>query len=263
MITIYIPNYNEEESIERCIDSCCSQNTNYPYEVIVIDDCSTDDSFNIANKLTKKYKNLQVFQNQEKSTDWQFSASQHFNKFRGQHIISLGADDVLISNMVEMTSSFINEPIIFFNVAVTDSDLNIKTITIHGYPHTISLLPHQIKPRFQHESFPITESGGGSSIRKDVLQWLLNLEVWKLGPWGDSLGYSAAAVKFGATYVPIIGSAFVKYHKNGKISYGADDAQSEETITNCSIFAKTFFKNAGIDDDIASKIIVKKNLILI
>ena len=47
--SIVIPLYNKEYSIQRCIDSVLLQ-TDEPFEVIVVNDGSTDDSLNIVQK---------------------------------------------------------------------------------------------------------------------------------------------------------------------------------------------------------------------
>lgn len=58
-ISILIPAYNEERNITECLNSIFL--SNYPktkYEVIVIDDGSTDNTSNILKNLQKRYKNL-------------------------------------------------------------------------------------------------------------------------------------------------------------------------------------------------------------
>ena len=49
ILTIAIPNYNGGENLKRAIISC--QNIRIPiqeYEIIVVDNCSTDNSLNIV-----------------------------------------------------------------------------------------------------------------------------------------------------------------------------------------------------------------------
>ena len=56
-ITIVIPCYNEGKTIENTIKHCL--NIDYPknlIELIVVDDCSTDDSWKIINDYSKRYK---------------------------------------------------------------------------------------------------------------------------------------------------------------------------------------------------------------
>lgn len=53
-ITIVIPNYNNEDYIEQCVESAVNQS--YPYKkIIIVDDCSTDHSREIIKKLSAMY----------------------------------------------------------------------------------------------------------------------------------------------------------------------------------------------------------------
>ncbi len=51
---IVIPNYNNEQYIEQCISSIFNQSFQ-DFEVIVVDDISTDKSYSILSKLQQKY----------------------------------------------------------------------------------------------------------------------------------------------------------------------------------------------------------------
>ena len=53
-IGIIVPNYNYEHTIEKCLESICNQ-TYKNFEIIFVDDCSTDNSVNIARKIATKY----------------------------------------------------------------------------------------------------------------------------------------------------------------------------------------------------------------
>ncbi len=49
-ISIVVPAYNEEKLIDRCLTSLLSQDFNLPYEIIVVDNNSTDQTSAIAQK---------------------------------------------------------------------------------------------------------------------------------------------------------------------------------------------------------------------
>lgn len=53
-IGIIIPNYNYEHTIEKCLTSVFNQ-TYQNYEIILVDDCSTDNSVEIAKETYKKF----------------------------------------------------------------------------------------------------------------------------------------------------------------------------------------------------------------
>lgn len=69
-IGIIIPNYNYEHTIEKCLESIFNQ-TYTNYEIIFVDDMSTDNSVNIALKTYDKYleKRLEMFEKQNKKTE--------------------------------------------------------------------------------------------------------------------------------------------------------------------------------------------------
>ena len=68
LFSIIIPVYNSESHIYDSIDSAVCQNTKnkFSYEVIVVDDCSTDDSINIAKTFSSR-KNYHILSTGENS----------------------------------------------------------------------------------------------------------------------------------------------------------------------------------------------------
>lgn len=58
--SVIIPIYNTENYIDRCLESILSQ-TYEKYEVLIINDGSTDDSVNIINKYVKKDNRFHLF----------------------------------------------------------------------------------------------------------------------------------------------------------------------------------------------------------
>lgn len=59
-LSILVPTYNKEEYIEECLDSIFMQRTNYSYQVIIADDCSTDNTLNIIAEYQKQHPNIIV-----------------------------------------------------------------------------------------------------------------------------------------------------------------------------------------------------------
>lgn len=55
LLTAIIFTYNHEDSIGRCIESLVNQNTDYPYEIHIWDDCSLDNTSNICRQYAEKY----------------------------------------------------------------------------------------------------------------------------------------------------------------------------------------------------------------
>ena len=94
-ISIIITVYNYGLYIEECINSCLLQcETSLRYEVIVVDDGSTDETSLILGKLTNKL--LRKFRIENSGIE---SASNFgFSKARGKYIVRVDADDKLLPN---------------------------------------------------------------------------------------------------------------------------------------------------------------------
>src|SRR4030065_1550872 len=68
-ISIIVPMRNEEKNVERCITSLMNQN--YPrYEVIAVDDMSTDNTPTILEDLSNKYPNLRLVRGSSPPQGW-------------------------------------------------------------------------------------------------------------------------------------------------------------------------------------------------
>ena len=65
MISIIIPIYNAEKFLAKCLDSILAQ-TYKNYEVICVDDCSTDNSLSILEQYAKQYSCIKVISHKNK-----------------------------------------------------------------------------------------------------------------------------------------------------------------------------------------------------
>ena len=52
-ISIYVPVYNGEKTLERCINSVLEQSIK-PSNILILNDCSNDNTYNIANDILSK-----------------------------------------------------------------------------------------------------------------------------------------------------------------------------------------------------------------
>lgn len=58
LVTVIVCTYNHEKYIEEALNSILRQKVNFNFEIIVIDDCSTDDTRNILKKYAVQEKNV-------------------------------------------------------------------------------------------------------------------------------------------------------------------------------------------------------------
>lgn len=66
LISVIVPVYNVEAYLEKCVESICRQ-TYQNLEILLIDDCSTDQSGELIDQLAKKDDRIQVFHKESNS----------------------------------------------------------------------------------------------------------------------------------------------------------------------------------------------------
>ncbi len=93
MISIVVPVYNEEESLQAFYDELNLRIPSFTksYEVIFVDDGSTDDSLNILKKLAQKDKNVKIFSLRKNSGKAE-ALTLGFQMAKGNAIVTLDAD---------------------------------------------------------------------------------------------------------------------------------------------------------------------------
>ncbi len=90
MISVIIPFYNSERSIERCLDSLLSQSYN-DFEIILVDDGSTDCSLKIANRYTENDNRIRVFHKDNGGVS--STRNRGIEEVKGEFITFVDSDD--------------------------------------------------------------------------------------------------------------------------------------------------------------------------
>ena len=106
-VSIIVPARNEEKSISKCIRSLLSQDYDN-YEVIAIDDSSTDETLSIISKLSENDNRLMVVKSPPRPEDWvgkNWACFHGYKKSTGEILLFTDADSVHKSDVL---SSAIN-----------------------------------------------------------------------------------------------------------------------------------------------------------
>ena len=124
-VSVLIAVYNEEKYIYQCLKSIINQKINI--EIIVVDDFSTDQTFEIVSKFLKKNRNLSLYKNNRKGKVNAFNLA--FLKSSGNLICFFGGDDLMPEN-----SLFLRKKELIDNSYYNTTLCKIKTISdIHKY----------------------------------------------------------------------------------------------------------------------------------
>lgn len=129
-ISILMCNYNNAHYIEKALDSVLSQTYN-DWELSLLDDCSTDSSWEIIEKYAKKDPRIKIYKN-EKNLGYGKSIAKNIEIANGFYGGILDPDDALAPNAIEtMMKAFEENPEIvgaYSQLYFCDKDLNVEEI---------------------------------------------------------------------------------------------------------------------------------------
>ncbi len=141
-ISVIIPVYNVEKYLRQCLDSVINQ-TFKDIEIIVINDCSTDNSLQIIEDFADKYNNIKVINN-KKNEGLYKTRNIGLEIAAGQYIGFVDSDDYIEKNMYEimyLKAKDTNADIISCNYFIIFCNTKGKeTLKKIDFSHSIQLL---------------------------------------------------------------------------------------------------------------------------
>lgn len=107
LISVLIPTYNVEKFVEEAVESILNQ-TYINLEIIIVDDCSTDNTYEILIRLSKKDDRIRLFRN---IRNLQIVDTLNFalTKIRGSYVARMDGDDVYEVNRIETLLRYLIE----------------------------------------------------------------------------------------------------------------------------------------------------------
>lgn len=96
LLSVIIPNYNKEKYIRSCVESVLTQ-TYRPIEIVIVDDCSTDNSRNIILEMSDEFQCIKpIFQ--ESNSGVSVARNTGAMRSSGKYITFLDSDDFYVNN---------------------------------------------------------------------------------------------------------------------------------------------------------------------
>lgn len=199
-VSVVIPNYNHSKYLRQRIDSILNQ-TYKDFEIIILDDCSTDTSRDIINEYIKVKPDIVFFQNDSNSgspfIQWNFGVS----KAKGEFIWIAESDDFADPCFLEISLSAMqhseNTGMVFCDSKIFNEQRGTEYLSSERYA-----APENLKKNFSGEnknkisirSFlenPIVnvssvlfrkssflKAGGADPLMKYCGDWLLYLKIF-------------------------------------------------------------------------------------
>lgn len=138
MISIIIPIYNAERTIQKCLESIY-QSEYQPFEVIIVNDASTDASIEIIRKYPARVINL----NEKKGSA--FARNRGAEEARGEILFFVDSDVSLEPNTIhKVAETFAKRPEIsatfgcYGKECITSNFFSVYKNLLHHYTHQVS-----------------------------------------------------------------------------------------------------------------------------
>lgn len=100
-VTVCIIAYNQEKYIRQCLQSIIDQKTNFDFDVIVGDDCSTDGTQEIIKEFASKFPAMVRTIFQEKNTGGTRNYLDVHRAARGKYVAHIDGDDYMLPTKLQ------------------------------------------------------------------------------------------------------------------------------------------------------------------
>jgi len=126
---VIIPAYNEEARIKNTLEKIHSylKNQDYTYEIIIVNDGSTDNTWALVNEIAQKIKEVRILKN-EKNRGKGFTIKKGFLNAKGKYLLFTDAD---LSTPIEEVEKLISWLKKGYDIAIGSRALKESHIQIH------------------------------------------------------------------------------------------------------------------------------------
>lgn len=244
IVSILIPVYNRVSLIGQTIETARNQ-TYQNIEIIIVDNCSTDGTWDLLKEYTQKDERIKVFQNEENIgpvRNWK----RCIDEAQGEYSKILFSDDLISTNFIEETLKLFDDKSAFVLslINVFRNDKTIRSInfdekdnySVETYINSV-LLDNRYK-------FPV--SPGASIFRTQDLKDSLEIEIKnpmnmdfsKFGAGNDLLIYLNIAINYETIKICPTAIAYFRSHK--------ESFTISNKLTTYYEYSKFYFANKNI-----------------
>ena len=156
-VSVTIITYNQSRFIRKAIDSALAQQTTFPFEILVGDDCSTDDTPEIIKQYEQQYpgKVIGVLQTHNLGQNGLLNCLETLKRTRGEYYAIIDGDDywtdpLKLQKQVDYLEAHPTYSAVFSNALITYEDGSPSQGSLCFLPRRRSRLP----PMFEHGQRP-------------------------------------------------------------------------------------------------------------
>lgn len=140
-VTIAMPCYNSAKYLKTAIDSILEQ-TYSNFELLIVDDSSTDDTLNIAETYAKEDFRIKILKNQyEKGVSGGMNTA--LNNARGKYFTRMDSDDISVLDRIERQVDFLDQNTDYGICSVNIAMINELGIVYSENPYPLLNVPNE------------------------------------------------------------------------------------------------------------------------
>ncbi|WP_438833729.1 glycosyltransferase family 2 protein [Aeromonas oralensis] len=148
-VSVLVPVYNLARFIEPCLLSLLEQQTDFEFEVIAIDDGSSDDSWSIMQRLARQWPALRALQN-KKNIGVCLTIRALLEQARGMYMVYVDGDDLALPGKLQALTNYLDRHpdcgFVYHEAEVFDSDSNRTTSLFSRDYYNAKYIPERAGP---------------------------------------------------------------------------------------------------------------------
>ena len=175
-VSVVMTSYNRGHYIGQAIDCILAQNCKFSFEIIIGDDCSTDNSRELLQSYQEKYPSIIVLNLQEKNVGFGSNWASTCKLARGKYIAFCDDDDYWCeTNHMQTLADYLdaheNCGLVYANHWNLEVETKQKTLANNKLPDDEDKLEYML-----HKGYPILFSA--SMIRKSLMDQYVDLDAF-------------------------------------------------------------------------------------
>lgn len=164
LVSVRILTYNHEKYIAQCIEGIVSQKTNFPFEIIIGEDCSTDATRQICRNYKEKYPDIINLIENERNLGVVANGERTIAAYRGKYIAWCDGDDYWIDDyklqkQIDILERNPNIAVCFHPVKIIYEESNQKPIISNPQQKQISTIYDLAFGNFMHSPSVVFRHG--------------------------------------------------------------------------------------------------------
>lgn len=109
VVSVLVFTYNQERYISQCVEAILSQKTDFDFEILISDDCSTDRTPEICKNYQQKYPRQIRLNLQEQNRGIARNYGDTLPAARGKYVSSIAGDDFwIIDNKLQLQKEYLD-----------------------------------------------------------------------------------------------------------------------------------------------------------